>query len=195
MVPSDRTGRPAAALADAQMTADMAATGRPVVSFGLHASEGRKTDGTGPFPPGPFAPAFATATAAGLIATPHAGEHLGAESCVAAVQALGAARLLHGVRAVEDPATLQLLARRGICCDVCPTSNVLLNVEGCPSLREHPLPILLAAGVPCSINCDVRALFLQLHDHCHLLFVNDNASKIHLQVLAGFFGVWCLHCG
>ena len=54
---------------------------------------------------------------------------------------------------------MALLARRGVCCDVCPTSNVLLNVAGCGSLAEHPLPRLLAAGVPCSINCDDSLLF------------------------------------
>ena len=41
--------------------------------------------------------------------------------------------------------------------DVCPTSNLLLSVV--PSLREHPLPALLEAGVRCSVNADDPLLF------------------------------------
>jgi adenosine deaminase len=58
---------------------------------------------------------------------------------------------------VEDPAALRLLVERGVCCDVCPTSNVQLGV--CRSLESHPLPELLRAGVQCSLNCDDSALF------------------------------------
>ena len=56
------------------------------------------------------------------------------------------------MRAVEDPALLAEIAARGIVCDVTPTSNVLLGVV--PSLAEHPLPRMLAAGVRCSISSD-----------------------------------------
>ena len=55
-------------------------------------------------------------------------------------------------RQVEDPALLAEIAARGIVCDVTPTSNVLLGVV--PSLAEHPLPRMLAAGVKCSISSD-----------------------------------------
>jgi len=57
---------------------------------------------------------------------------------------------MHGVRAIEDPALVQRLAREGVCLDVCPTSNVLMSVV--PSMESHPLPALLSAGVRCSIN-------------------------------------------
>ena len=116
MVPSNRTGDPAKVLGQARLAVEMVAEGRPVVSFGLHASEGQKADGSGPFPPEPFEQAFRVAAAGGLVSTPHAGEHLGHESCAAAVRVLGASRLLHGVRAAEDSATMELLARERICC-------------------------------------------------------------------------------
>jgi adenosine deaminase len=82
---------------------------------------------------------------------------MGPTSCVGAVTALAAQRLQHGARAAEDHATMVMLARNRVCCDVCPSSNVQLNV--CESLESHPLPKLLAAGVPCSLNCDDSTLF------------------------------------
>jgi adenosine deaminase len=64
---------------------------------------------------------------------------------------------MHGVTAIGDPAVIDQLLARGTALDVCPTSNVLLSVV--PSMRHHPLPALLALGVPCSINADDPLLF------------------------------------
>jgi adenosine deaminase len=61
------------------------------------------------------------------------------------------------VRAIEDPELVQRLADEGICLDVCPSSNVQLHVV--PTLAEHPLPALLAAGVPVSLNGDDPVIF------------------------------------
>lgn len=157
MVPSVRHFGPEHVMQQARLAVEMLAAGEPVVSFGLHASEGKLSDGRGPFPPEPFEDAFRVATGAGLIATPHAGEFLGAESCRGAVEKLQALRLQHGVRAVECHSTLALLRDRQVCCDVCPTSNVLLQVAS--SMEKHPLPALLAAGVQCTINVDDSLLF------------------------------------
>jgi adenosine deaminase len=63
----------------------------------------------------------------------------------------------HGVRAIEDSSLVADLAARGIPLDVCPTSNVLLDVVA--DLESHPLPQLLAAGVRCSINADDPLIF------------------------------------
>jgi len=109
------------------------------------------------FPPEPFADCFAVAKEAGLLSTPHAGELDGPSSVRGALDALGADRILHGVRSVEDPSLVAELAERGTCLDVCPTSNLLLGVV--PSLAAHPLPLLLDAGVRCSINADDPTLF------------------------------------
>jgi adenosine deaminase len=91
------------------------------------------------------------------LSTPHAGELAGPDSVRGALDALGADRIQHGVRAVEDPDLVKRLADENICCDVCPTSNVLLSV--CASIGEHPLGALLDAGVPCSVNADDPLLF------------------------------------
>ncbi|MFT4211542.1 MAG: adenosine deaminase [Microbacterium sp.] len=148
MVTVDRTLGAEAARELAGLAASRA--GRGVVSLGL-ANEERG------HPAAEFAEAFAIAKAAGLQSAPHAGELAGADSVREAIEALDADRILHGVRAIEDPELLLLLAERGICLDVCPTSNVLLAVV--PDLSAHPLPQLLAAGVRCSINADDPILF------------------------------------
>ncbi len=118
---------------------------RGVVGVSLGGSEHR-------FPPELFARPFASAREGGLKSAPHAGEVAGPASVRAALDVLHADRLRHGVRAVEDPALLAEIAARGIVCDVTPRSNVLLGVA--PSLEEHPLPRMLAAGVKCSISTD-----------------------------------------
>ena len=118
---------------------------RGVVGVSLGGSEHR-------YPPELFARPFALAREGGLKAAPHAGEVAGPASVRGALDVLHADRLRHGVRAVEDPALLAEIVARGVVCDVTPTSNVLLGVV--PSLAEHPLPRLLAAGVQCSISSD-----------------------------------------
>ncbi|MCW3015812.1 MAG: add [Solirubrobacterales bacterium] len=104
------------------------------------------------FPATAFTRAFAIARDAGLGCTCHAGEHAGPESVRAALALPGLVRLSHGVRAVEDPELVRELADRQIVLEVCPTSNVALGVY--PSYDAHPLPALLAAGVPVTLNSD-----------------------------------------
>ncbi|MFF2924164.1 adenosine deaminase [Streptomyces celluloflavus] len=132
----------------ARLAADF--VGEGVVGFGLDGDESRH-------PPAPFADACALARRAGLAVVPHAGELLGADSVAQAVDLLGARRVMHGVRCLEDPHLVARLAATGTVLDVCPTSNVLLSVA--PSLREHPLPRLLAAGIRCTVNADDPLLF------------------------------------
>lgn len=137
-------------------------------------------------PPERFAPWFAQARAAGLHSIPHAGEFGGPESIWGALRALGAERLGHGVRAIEDPALVAHLAEQAIPIEVSPTSNICLGVY--PSLEEHPLARLHAAGVPVTINSDDPPLFnTTLTDEMRLLesaFGLDR-SAIDEIVLAG----------
>ncbi|MFL6075028.1 MAG: adenosine deaminase [Mycobacteriales bacterium] len=148
VVAANRDRGPAEALATARLAASRAGDG--VVGFGLDGDEAA----AGPVP---FAEAFAVARNGGLRAVPHAGELAGPESVRAALDLLGADRIMHGVRAVEDPALVDRLAAAGTPLDVCPTSNVKLGVV--PSLAEHPLPALVAAGVRCGIHADDPLLF------------------------------------
>ncbi len=99
-----------------------------------------------------FAEAFARAGRAGLKRTVHAGESSGPEGVSDAVELLGADRIDHGVRAIEDARVVDLLAARGIPLGICPTSNLTLGLY--PSLGEHPVERLRQAGVRLSLNTD-----------------------------------------
>jgi adenosine deaminase len=95
---------------------------------------------------------FQEAREAGLRTLAHAGEAAGAESVRQAVLGLGAERIGHGIRAIEDPAVLDLLAERRIPLEVCPTSN--LHTSTVRDYRSHPLPALLRRGIRCTLNTD-----------------------------------------
>lgn len=103
-----------------------------------------------------FAEAFRRAGAAGLRRTVHAGESSGPEGVWDAVDLLGADRIDHGVRAIEDPALVAMLVDREIPLGICPTSNIALGVY--PSIHDHPIERLRCAGVRVSVNTDDPAL-------------------------------------
>jgi adenosine deaminase len=148
MLAADRTVGPSDAVEQAKLA--VAYREKGVVGFGL------ANDETG-FPPEPFADAFRIARQGGLLSTPHAGELEGPASIIGALDALGADRIQHGVRAIEAPDLVKRLADSAVCLDVCPTSNLMLSVV--PSLADHPLPALLDAGIKCSLNGDDPLLF------------------------------------
>jgi adenosine deaminase len=99
-----------------------------------------------------FAEAFQRAGAAGLRRTVHAGESSGPEGVWDAIELLGAERIDHGVRAIEDPRLVDVLAEHKIALGICPTSNIVGRLYG--SLKEHPIERLRRAGVPVSVNTD-----------------------------------------
>jgi adenosine deaminase len=100
---------------------------------------------------------WARLRAAGKVTKCHAGEFDGAHRVREAIEQLGATRIQHGVRAIEDAAVVALAAERGVIFDVCPLSNVRLRVA--PSLAEHPLRALMRAGVRCTISTDDPLVF------------------------------------
>jgi len=104
------------------------------------------------FPPALFAAALRPARDAGLGLTVHAGEFAGPAGIWTALYHLGADRIGHGIRAVEDPALMDHLRHRGVTLELCPTSNVRLGLV--PSLARHPLAALRRAGVPVTVNSD-----------------------------------------
>lgn len=128
---------------------------------GPNAPEGMVAVGLGGpevgFPPEPWKPVFDKARAAGLEAIPHAGETVGAESVRGAITALGAKRIGHGVRCLEDPEVVSMLVDSGIPIDVSLTSNRLLGVV--ESDERHPLKELIAAGLQVTLNTDDPGLF------------------------------------
>jgi aminodeoxyfutalosine deaminase len=108
-------------------------------------------------PTSDFVELFARARDGGLAAVPHAGEDDGARSVREAVDLLGAARIRHGFRSIDDLGLVAELRERSIVLDVCPTSNLRTRVV--PSLDAHPLPALLAHGLGVTVNTDDPAMF------------------------------------
>jgi len=89
---------------------------------------------------------------AGWHITVHAGEAAGAQSIVTAIDQLGATRIGHAVRAVEDPAVMDLLRERRIGIEANLTSNVQTSTV--PGYASHPLKQFLEAGLLATINTD-----------------------------------------
>jgi adenosine deaminase len=126
---------------------------------------------------------FCRAREAGKFTKAHAGEFCGPEFIRYAVETLGAQRIEHGVRAIEDPGTVALLAARRIALDVCPTSNVKLGVV--PSAAAHPIKQLMDAGVICTVSTDDPISFgSTLADEYHLLADSLGFSKHDLARVA-----------
>ncbi len=123
---------------------------RGVVALGLGGNEVGA-------PPEPFAHAFKFARSGGLRSVPHAGETVGPESIWGALQTLGAERIGHGVRSVEDPDLVRYLVEHQIPLEVNPTSNLCLGVY--PTFEAHPLRQLWDAGAYVTVNSDDPSLF------------------------------------
>ena len=104
------------------------------------------------FPPRLFIEHFRRARDAGWRITVHAGESAGPESVWDAVRLLGAERIGHGVRAMEDPALVDFLVERRIGVEVNLTSNV--HTSTVPDLQSHPFGTMLDQGLLASINTD-----------------------------------------
>jgi adenosine deaminase len=104
-----------------------------------------------------YARAFDIARDAGLGLTIHAGEVCGASSVSDALDLVRPSRIGHGVRAIEDAALVRRLAELGTVLEVCPGSNIALNVFA--DFDHHPLKALAAAGVRVCINSDDPPFF------------------------------------
>jgi adenosine deaminase len=91
---------------------------------------------------------------AGKQVRAHIGEFREAAHVREVVQKLGLKRVMHGVRSVEDPEVMQFLLDEGVQCDMCPISNVRLQVRGAERFAHHPLPRFLERGIPVTISSD-----------------------------------------
>ncbi len=108
-------------------------------------------------PPHPFKDVFQQAKQMGLCSLPHAGETAGPKSVWGAINELQADRICHGVRAIEDMKLVDELVNRQIPLDICPPSNICINIY--PSLSQHPIYKLDKLGVKITINSDDPTLF------------------------------------
>ena len=108
-------------------------------------------------PPEDFKAVFEEAAGHGFLRVAHAGEEGPPEYIWQALDDLGAARIDHGVRCMEDPKLVKRLKEEQVPLTVCPLSNVRLRV--CPSMEEHPLKRMLEDGLCVTVNSDDPAYF------------------------------------
>lgn len=122
--------------------------GNPIVGMDLAGNEIN--------PPEPFRGYFERAKAAGLFVTSHAGEIAEPQNIIASVEVLGATRIGHGTRVLQDQKALDCLRTNRIMVECCLTSNI--QTGAIDDIRNHPLPHLYRMGVPVSINTDDPAV-------------------------------------
>jgi adenosine deaminase len=104
------------------------------------------------FPMQPFSGVFREARESGLHITVHAGEWGGPLNIRQAIEELGAERIGHGVRVIEDPAVFDLVRERQTVLEVCVTSNYQSGVVS--RLDDHPLKRLIEGGLRVTLNTD-----------------------------------------
>ncbi len=119
--------------------------GRGIVGIDL---AGNEVD----FAAAPFAGLLREARQSGLHLTVHAGEWGPAENVREAIEDLGAERIGHGVRVMEDERVVSLARERGTVFEVCVTSNYQTGVV--KDLQAHPLPRMIESGLAVTINTD-----------------------------------------
>ncbi|WP_017543201.1 adenosine deaminase [Nocardiopsis prasina] len=134
-------------------------------------------------PPEKFTDVFQAAADLGLRRVAHAGEEGPADYIWQALNLLGAERIDHGIRCLDDPALVTHLATTQTPLTVCPFSNVRLRAVD--TLADHPLPALMDAGLLVTVNSDDPSYFGgYVHDNYLGLQEHLGLDHDHLRTLA-----------
>jgi aminodeoxyfutalosine deaminase len=162
----------------------LAAREMGVIAIGLGGTE----EG---FPPELFMNTFEQAKKENLHRVPHAGEISGPKSVWSAIKLLHAERIGHGIRSIEDPELTTYLRLNSIPLEVCPTSNICLNVY--QDYAHHPLRKLWDAGLLLTINSDDPAMFSTDLNHeyqvlvRHFDFSQSELERISINAIQSSF--------
>jgi len=146
------------------------------------------------YPTAPFGPLFREARQAGLGTVVHAGEWTGPDTVRQAIEDLGAMRIGHGVRTVEDPDVAALARERGVTFEVCPTSNLQSGVV--QRMSDHPLRQMLKLGLKAMINTDDPSVSdIVLTDEYEVVaeHLGLSADDIKQTILTGAASVFQTH--
>ena len=109
------------------------------------------------YPPAQFKSVYDRARGMGLRLAAHAGEALGWESVVDAIEILGVERIGHGLTAQYSPKAMRLLKEKGVTLETCPVSNVRTGV--CKDIKSHPVRKYYDQGISISVNSDDPTMF------------------------------------
>lgn len=171
-------------------------TSRPVLEFVTKAWESGVALGLGlggpekGFPPELFSDIFAEARQAGMHVVAHAGETDGASSVRGAWKGLGAERIGHGLRVLEDANLTREMAAEEVPFEVNPTSNYCIGVVSQDS--QHPIRGMVDSGLLVTVNSDDPALFgCSLADEYELLikqgFTLEELWQLNLNAIQASF--------
>ncbi|HEV8508446.1 MAG TPA: adenosine deaminase [Chitinophagaceae bacterium] len=147
--------------------------GTHVVGFDIAANEAG-------FPIDDHIKAFQFAKAHNIHCTAHAGEARGPESVWETLNNFQPSRIGHGVRSAEDLQLLSFLKENNIHLEICPTSNIQVNVFD--KIEDHAADKIFSAGVSMSINTDARTISnVTLADEYELLERIFDWKKEHFR--------------
>ncbi|MEM8868456.1 MAG: adenosine deaminase [Verrucomicrobiota bacterium] len=162
--------------------------GQKIIDDCIHWDELTGIDIHGPeyWPLEPWtAKVWKAADEAGKVLKAHAGEFMPASFVRRCIEELGVRRIQHGVRAIEDPEVIALIKDLDVTLDVCPISNLKLQVEGITEMAKHPIRQLFDAGVRCTINSDDPLMFGNtLSEEYYALATDLNFTESELKQIA-----------
>lgn len=131
-------------------------------------------------------PAFQYAIQRGIPRTVHAGEARGAESVWETLSHLHPGRIGHGVRSIEDPALVEHLRKEKIHLEICPTSNIQINLYN--TYADHPIDIFYKSGLSVGVNTDTRTIanvtLTQEYERLHAAFGWDRDHFLNCNLHA-----------
>jgi adenosine deaminase len=118
--------------------------------------------------------------------TVHAGEARGAESVWEVLKHLHPSRIGHGVRSIEDPVLIEHLRKERIHLEVCPTSNVQIDL--CETYADHPINAFYDTGLSVGVNTDTRTIanvtLTQEYERLHQAFGWNGNHFLHCNLNA-----------
>ena len=131
-------------------------------------------------------PAFQYAEQQGIPRTVHAGEARGPDSVWETLKNLRPSRIGHGVRSIEDPALIEHLKRERIHLEICPTSNVQIDLFD--TYAHHPINTFYEEGLSVGVNTDTRMIanvtLTQEYEKLHTVFGWDERHFLRCSLNA-----------
>ncbi len=122
----------------------------------------------------PYIPVYQAAGDGGLGLAAHAGETTDAQNVIDAINKLNVSRIGHGIAAINSQEALNLLRKKNVTLEVCPTSNICTQAQNIKSYVTHPLGALVEAGVMVTLNPDDPIFFRETTQAQEMMHAANN---------------------